>query len=242
MKRLNMLKWVVLLIVLSGMTGIFFLITETNDRDGRFYLALICLLLSVVVSTYVIDFDMLFVASKMNDFPQRMAFLTLSVCYEFFVFFTIVAFLIIKPLELRYFASLMILWFIIFVVLTYSLIILNRFVSSNIAADRMMGVHKGDLHILLDQLSGELQTNEICSHSTLLTQKLEDLVETVRYSDPVSREEVEELDHLILDELKKIQAKLRDLSQEEEIDDLVKKMHQTKGLVERRNKQLLSLK
>lgn len=242
MKKLNMLKWIVLVIVLGGTGGIFFLLTDTYDRDGRFYLALACLLISILVSTYVVDLDMLFVASKMNDFPQRMAFLTLSICYEIFVFLTIIIFLVIRPLEIRYFASIMIFWFILFAVLTYALLILNRFVSSNVAADRIMGVHKGELNMILEALNFEMQGNEICSHSTLLRQKLEDLIETVRYSDPVSREEVEELDHIIMDDLKKIQMKLKELNQEEQIDELVKKMHHTKGLVERRNSQLISLK
>jgi hypothetical protein len=232
----------ILLFVLVAVTAIFVLLTDSYDRDVQFYIALISLLISIGVSTYAMDMDMFFTASKMNDFPQRMAFLTLCVIYETFVIISIIIFYIIKRVEVNVFASIMIGWLIIFVVLTYSLLLLNRFISSNMATGRAFSMKRGDLQVLIQKLELATEMKEDLKNNTLLNQKMKDLTETIKFSDPVSRKEVEDIDSSIINEISLITSMVEQAASDEEVSGIIQKMHHIKSLVERRNQMLLSLK
>ena len=242
MKNLNMLKWIVLVVTLILVTAIFFLVTENHLRDGRFYVALASLLISLLVSAFVTDIDLFFEASKMEEFPNRMAFITLTVFYQAFVFISILLFFFIRPLNLRLFSAVMLGWLLIFIVLSYALIVMHRFILSNMSAGKAMGIKRGSLMLLLQNLSQIADNHPIASKHTLFNQKVEDLCETIRYSDPVSREEVRGLDESIIKGLEEVIEEIDRIKSEEEIESAIRHMHETKQLAERRNQQLIGLK
>lgn len=242
MKNLNLLKWFVLVFVLVGVTAIFWLLTEDYARDAQFYISLACLLFSIIVSTYAINLDMLFKATQLNDFPHRVAFMTLSFIYEGLVIVSIIAFYMIKRLDLNIFASIMIGWLIVFVILTYALIMLNRFVSSNDAATRSFSIQRGQLDSILIDLQQHCQMNPNIGTASPVAKKIYSLTEKIKYSDPTSREEVSAIDAEILQRIQSLQSQLPHVSSEEEQQTVVNNIMQIENLIQRRNQTLLSLK
>lgn len=242
MKNLNVLKWFVLGFTLVGVTAIFWLLTEDFNRDAQFYIALSSLLFSIVVSTYTTDVDMLFKASRMNDFPQRVAFMTLSFIYEAFVLISIIVFYMIKRIDLNIFASLMIGWLIIFVILTYALLSLNRFVSSNMAASRSFSMKRGELNTLILDLKFAMNQNSHLNENAQLRKKFEDLEEKIKYSDPVSREEVTNLDNNIVEGIQGLKTLIGNAQDETMKQQIVDKINSIEGLIEQRNQILITVK
>ena len=178
----------------------------------------------------------------MEEFPNRMAFITLTVFYQAFVFISILLFFFIRPLNLRLFSAVMLGWLLIFIVLSYALIVMHRFILSNMSAGKAMGIKRGSLMLLLQNLSQIADNHPIASKHTLFNQKVEDLCETIRYSDPVSREEVRGLDESIIKGLEEVIEEIDRIKSEEEIESAIRHMHETKQLAERRNQQLIGLK
>lgn len=242
MKKLNILKWFVLVFVLVGVTAIFWLLTDDFDRDLQFYIALVSLLLSIVVSTYTINMDMLFMASKMNDFPNRVAFMTLSLIYETLVILSIIGFYMVKKLEVNIFASIMIGWLILFVVLTYALLMLNRFVSSNAASTTSFSVKRGQLNEMLTNLKFACDQNPAINGASPVAKKVDSLTEKVRFSDPISRDEVQELDQQIVDKIQALNNELPQVQDDDEQMQVVRQIGEIEHLIDRRNQTLKTLK
>lgn len=242
MKNLNILKWFVLVFVLVGVAAIFWLLTEDFDRDLQFYIALICLLLSIIVSTYTINMDMLFMASKMNDFPHRVAFMTLSFIYEALVIISIIGFYMIKRLDVNVFASIMIGWLILFVILTYALLMLNRFVSSNEASTRSFSIKKGQLNEMLTTLKFACDQNPAINGTSPVAKKVDALAEKVRFSDPISRDEVQTLDQQIVEKIQALNNELPHIQNDDEQLQLVRQISEIEHLIEQRNQALKTLK